>query len=47
MDKNIIYLGSAFAVLWVAYFIYLLIMDSSVRNLKRRLAARETEENNK
>ena len=35
-----VYLGLAFSVLWAALFGYLFILDSQIRDMKRRLQAR-------
>ena len=37
-----IYLGIAFSVLWLVSFIYLFVLDSQIKDLKRRLDARQS-----
>ena len=37
-----VYLGLAFSVLWVALFGYLYVIDAQIRDMKRRLQARQT-----
>ncbi len=44
MDKNLMYLCMAVTLAWLSYFLYLAIMDGKIRNLKRRLDAREDQD---
>lgn len=41
MDKQLLYLCMVISVGWLCYFVYLFILDTKLRDLKRRLDARE------
>jgi len=42
MDKQLMYLCAVITVGWSCFFVYLFILDAKMRDIKKRLAARET-----
>jgi hypothetical protein len=41
MDKQLLYLCMVISVGWLCYFVYLFVLDAKLRDLQRRLGARE------
>jgi len=44
MDKELIYLCAVITVGWSCFFVYLLVLDAKIRDIKKRLSARENPE---